>query len=276
MNEARIGRDQAFIPYDQATAMVEPRERALDDPPPPIAPPLPAILRRGVLVVAARRDDRLDTPTGQPGPRRLAVIAPIRTQPLGSLAGPSRLARAPSRDRVERLFEEGDFRWGSRLRGCSQRSTRAIGQNHPLRAPAPLGFPDLRSPCVAGMKQLSAKHSSQCSFCWSLSWAKKARQRWSNTPVSSHSLSRRQQVLGLPYRRGSALHWAPVQSIQRMPSKQRRSSRRGRSPRGDTCGCGRWTRTAYHCCTVSPRHAMFCLLRLLGNLRCYDTPTGRF
>jgi hypothetical protein len=61
----------------------------------------------------------------------------------------------------------------------------------------------------------------------------------SSTPVSSHCLSRRQQVLGLPYRRGNSLHWAPVQRIQRMPSTQRRSSTRGRPPRRDTLGWGR-------------------------------------
>jgi hypothetical protein len=61
----------------------------------------------------------------------------------------------------------------------------------------------------------------------------------SRRPVSSHCLSRRQQVLGLPYRRGNSLHWAPVQRIQRMPSKQRRSSTRGRPPRRDTFGWGR-------------------------------------
>jgi hypothetical protein len=61
----------------------------------------------------------------------------------------------------------------------------------------------------------------------------------SSTPVSSHCLSRRQQVLGLPYRRGHSLHWAPVQRIQRMPSTQRRSSTRGRPPRRDTLGWGR-------------------------------------
>ena len=256
--------------------MAEPCERALDNPPPPISSQLPAILMRGVLVVAASWDDRLDTPTGQPGPQRIAVIAPIRDQSLWSLAGSSRLSGAPNRDCVERPFEKGDFRWGSRLQVCSQRSTRAIDQNHPLRALAPLGFPDPRSPFFAGMKLPSAKHSSQRSFCWSLSWAKKARQSWSSTPVSSHSLSRRQQVLGLPYRRGSSLHWAPVQRIQRMPSKQRRSFRRGRPPRGDTCGGGRWTRIACHCCVVSPRHAMFCLLLLLGNSWRYDTPPSRF
>jgi hypothetical protein len=276
MKEARIGGHQALIAHNQTAEMAKPGERPFHDPPPAIPPQLAPILMRGVFVVAASRDDRLDPPPGQPGPQRIAVIAPIRDQSLWSLAGSSRLSGAPNRDRVERPLEERDFRWGSCLQVCSQRSTRAIDQNHPLCALAPLGCPDLRAPFFAGMKLPSAKHSSQRSFCWSLSWAKKARHSLRSTPVFSHSLSRRQQVLGLPYRLGSSLHGAPVHRIQRMPSKRRRASRRGRPPRGDTCGCGRWTRITCHCCVVSPRHAMLCLLLLLGNSWRDDTPTGRF
>jgi hypothetical protein len=256
--------------------MAEPRERALDDPPAPIAPQLPAILMRGMLVAAARRDNRLNPPTGQPGPQRVAIIASIRDQSLWSLAGASRFPRPADGDRVERRFEERDFCRGSRLQVCSQRSTRAIDQNHPLRALAPLGGADFASPLFAGMKLPSAKHSSQRIFCWSLSWAKKTRQSLSRMPVSSQSLSRRQQVLGLPYRRGSSLHCAPVHRIQRMPSKQRRSATRGRPPRGDTWGWGRWTRMASHWVFLSPRHAVFRPPVLLGGSWRYDTLTGKF
>jgi hypothetical protein len=151
---------------------------------------------------------------------------------------------------------------------------RAIDQNHPLCTLAAFRLADLGPPFLAGIKLPSAKHASQQSFCASLSWAKKARQSLSSTPVSSHCLSRRQQVLGLLYRRGSSLHCAPVQRIQRMPSKQRRSSTRGRQPREVALGCGRWTPMAAHCCLVSRRHAMVCLGLLLGNAWRYDTPTG--
>jgi hypothetical protein len=73
----------------------------------------------------------------------------------------------------------------------------------------------------------------------SWSWTRNARHNFRSTPLSSHSLSRRQQVLGLPYRRGSSLHGAPVQRIQRMPSKQRRLLTRGRPPLGRGFGGGR-------------------------------------
>jgi hypothetical protein len=276
MKETRIGRDQAFIPHDQVAEMAEPRERALDDPPAPIAPQFPAILMRGVLVVAASRDNRLNPSTGQSSPQGIAVIPPIGDQPLGPLARPPRLPGPPDGDRVERRFEEGNLRWGSRLQVCSQRSTRAIDQNHPLCALAPLSLPDLGPPFLAGMKEPSAKHSSQRSFSWSLSWAKNARQSFKSTLVSSHCFSRRQHVLGLPYLRGNSLHWAPVQRIHRMPSRQRRSATRGRPPRGDNLGWGRWTRMASHCSRVRPRHAMCCLHVLLGHSWRYDTLTARF
>ena len=69
---------------------------------------------------------------------------------------------------------------------------------------------------------------------------------------------------------------APVQSIQRMPSKQRRSSTRGRPPREQTVGSGRCTRSASHCCLVNARHAMCWPPVLLGNARRYHPPTVRF
>jgi hypothetical protein len=227
-------------------------------------------------MVAARRDDRAHAPPGQSSTQRVAVLPPIGDQPLGPLARPPWLPGPPDGDRGERLFEEGHLCRGSRLQVGSQRSSRAIDQNHPLGPLAPLGVPDLGPPFWAGMTEPSAKHSSQRIFSWSLSWAKNARQSFKSTPVSSHCFSRRQHVLGLPYLRGSSLHWAPVQRIHKMPSKQRRSSTRGRPPRGDTLHRGRWTRLASHCCVVSVRHAMGCPPVLLGNPWRYHTPTGRF
>jgi hypothetical protein len=191
---------------------------------PAIAVQPPPILMGRFLVVPPSRDDRLNPQPGQAGSQRVAVIASIRDQALGPLAGASGLPRPADRDRVERFLEAGDLHRGRRVQVCSQRSTRAIDQNQPLCTLAPLGLADLGPPFFAGMKPPSAKDSSQRIFSRSFRRARKARQSVGSTPVSSHCLSRRQQVLGLPYRRGSSLHGAPVQRIQRMPSKQRRSS----------------------------------------------------
>jgi hypothetical protein len=276
MEETSISRGQPLIAHDQAAEMAEPGEGPFHDPPPPIPPQFSAILMGGPLMVAAGRDNRLDTAPGQAGTQRIAVIPSIGNQPLRPFAGASGLARTANCDGVERPFEEGDFRRGRRVQVCSQRSTRAIDQNHPLGPLTPLGPPDLSPPFFAGTKLPSAKHSSHRSFCWSLSWAKNARQSVSSMPVSSQCLSRRQHVLELPYRRGSSLHWAPVHRIQRIPSRQRRSSTRGRPPREDALGCGRWTRIASHCCLVSLRHATCCPPVLLGNSWHYHTSNGRF
>jgi hypothetical protein len=257
MKETGIGEDQMLITYDETPKVTQPGKRSFHDPPPPVPSQHAAILMRGVFVVAPRRNDGLNPPPGQPTAQRIAVIAAIGNQPLRPLAGPTGFPRPPDGDSLQRSFEEGDFRRGSCLQVCSQRSTRAIDQHHPFCALAPLGLPDFGPPFFAGTKLPSAKHSFHRSFRWSLSWARKARQSLSRTPVSSHGLSRRQQVLGLPYRRGSSRHWAPVQRIQRIPSRQRRSSTRGRPPRADGLAWGRWTRIASHCCLVSPRHAMF-------------------
>jgi hypothetical protein len=258
MEEARIGRDQPFVAHDEAPKVPQPGKRPLDDPPPPIPPQLAPILMGGTLMVAPGGDNRLNAPPRQASPQRVAIVTPIRNQALGPLARPPRLARAPDHNGVERLFEEGDFRRGSRLQVCSQRSTRAIDQNHPLCVLPALRLADFGSPFFAGIKLPSAKHSSHRIFCWSLSWAKKARQSLSSTPVSSHCLSRRQQVEGLPCRRGSSLHWAPVQRTQRMPSKQRRSSTRGRPPRGETLTWGQMDADRFPllCGQFSPCHGL--------------------
>ena len=276
MKEASIGGDQSLIAHHQTAELAEPGDGPFHEPPPAIPPQLPAILMGGSLVVAAGRDNGLNPPAGQASPQGIAVVPPIRNQAGGPLPGPSRFARPPDGDRAERWLEEGNLRRGCRVQVYSQRSTRAIDQNHPLCALAPFGRADFGSPFFAGMKRPSTKHSSQHSCCWSFSWAKKARQSLSRRPVSSQALSRRQQVLGLPYRRGSSLHWAPVQRIQRMPSKQLRSSTRGRPPRGETLGWGRWMRMASHCCLVSFRHAIGCPPILPGNSWRYHTPTPRF
>jgi hypothetical protein len=276
MEETGIGRDQPLIAHDEAPKVPQPGKRPLDDPPSPIPPQLAPILMGGPFMGAASRHNRVDAAPGQARAQGIAVIAPIRNQSLRSFAGASWFSGAPNSDGVERLFEKRHFRRGCRFQVCSQRSTRAIDQNHPLCTLAAFRLPDFGPPFLAGMKLPSTKHSSQRIFCWSLSWAKKARQSLRSMPLSSQCLSRRQQVLELPYRRGSSLHWAPVHRIQRIPSKQRRSSTRGRPPRGDRFGSGRWTRIASHCCWVSPRHAMARLLFFLGNSWRYDTSNPRF
>jgi hypothetical protein len=247
MKEATIGGQQPVIAHRQPAEVAEPPDRALDDPAASIAPQTPPVLVGGLPVVAAGGNDGLNAPALEEAAGRIAVVAAVGDQPRG--LPPDGLTR-------ERCFQARDLRRGRRVQVCSQRSTRAIDPYHPLRALAALGGADLGAPFLAGAKLPSTKHSFQRICCRSLSSLRKARQRPRRTPLSSHWRRRRQPVVGLPYRGGSSLHGAPVQSTQRMPSTQRRGSARGRPPRGWRFSRGRCGRIRSHCASVSARHAM--------------------
>jgi hypothetical protein len=122
--------------------MPEPGEGPLHNPPPPVSPQFPSVLMGCPPVVGAGWDDRLDAPTRQACPQRVAVIAAIGNQPFRALTGSPGFPWSPDGNGVGGLFEGRDLRRGCRVQVCSQRSTRAIDQNHPLRTLAPLGIAD--------------------------------------------------------------------------------------------------------------------------------------
>lgn len=256
MKKAAVRLQQPIIADGQATEVAPPANRALHDPAASVPAQFPAILVRGLSTGDPRRNDGLNPASDQPDPDGITVISPIRNQSVWPLARAPRPVRACHRNRVEGRFEEPDFRRGYRIQVCSQRSTRDIDHDHPLGALASLRRPDFGAPFFAGAKLPSTKHSFQRSFCWSLSWARKARHRASSTPVVSHCRRRRQHVVGLPYRLGSSLQGAPVHRIQRMPSKQRRASAGGRPLCGERLAVGRWGRIWSHCGSVRWRHAI--------------------
>src|SRR5437867_6564914 len=260
MKEAEVGLDEALMAHQEPPKPADPGERPLDDPAVAIASQFSAILMRRLAVVAPRRNDRLDAAGLQRAPQGIAVVAPIGDQTIRVAPRPTRSMRPCHGDGGEGLLEERDLRRGRRVQVCSQRSTRAIDQKHPLRTFASLCLPDLEPPFFAGAKLPSAKHSSQRSFSRSFKSARKARHRLSSVSSCSQVKRRRQQVVGLPYLRGSSLQGAPVHKIQRMPSKHFRSSARGRPPRGFGGWAGRCSLRRAHCTSVSLRHA-------IGNLQ---------
>jgi hypothetical protein len=227
------------VTHEQATELPEPGKGALDDPAPPVTTQLAPVLVGRVGVIAGRRDDGFDPPSLEPPTQWIAVVTTIEDQPLGAPARPPRVVRPPDPDRGERGFEQRDLRGTGRVQVCSQRSTLAIDQYHPLRSLAPLGFTDSEPPFFAAAKLPSPKHSSQRTFCRSLSSARKARHSANRVPSCDHWRSRRQQVTPLPYSCGTWLHWAPVHSTQRMPVKHLRSSTAGRPPFGHAGRRGR-------------------------------------
>jgi hypothetical protein len=219
---------------------------------------------------------RREAPTRQAGPPPVAGIAALGPPPVRALAGAPGLPWAPDGHGVEGLCEAPARRRGGRLQVGSPRRTRAIDQSQPLRTRAAFRLADLGAPVVAGAKRPAAQQASQRRCCWAGRGATKARHRLRSPPGASHSWRRRQQVLALPYRRGSARPCAPVHRGPRRPAPHRRASTRGRPPRVAACGGGRGARIASPGGVVSPRHAMACLRRWLGGSWRSDTPTRRF
>jgi hypothetical protein len=153
----------------------------------------------------------------------------------------------------------------------SERSTRAIGQYHELCSLAALGLTDFRAPFFAATNMPSMKHSFHRTFCRSLSWSDKARHNFNSTPLSAHWHRRRWTADFEPYRCGNSLQGAPVQRIQRMPSKHWRSLTGGLPPfrldlRVGSCGS-----ISFHCLSDTARQVIIFLcdlVRCSGQITC--------
>jgi hypothetical protein len=155
---------------------------------------------------------------------------------------------------IESGLEERYFARGRRVHVNSERSTRAIDQNHKLRSFSPLGFADFRPPFFAGTNVPSAKHSSHLIRSRSFNSDRNALQSLRRVPSLHHLLSLLQTAEELPYLGGSSLQGAPVQRIHNIPSKHFLLSAGGRPPLLDTRGLLRFGSTLAHCSSVSLRH----------------------
>lgn len=149
-------------------------------------------------------------------------------------------------------FRKRSFSRRGTFKPNSQRKTLTVDQYHPLRALATLGFTDCGAPFLAGAKLPSRKVSSHFSNPSPSSAPSNARQASSQTPCSSHCFSRRQQVAGDGYFSGRNRHAAPVQSTQRMPSRQSLFDAQGR-PRWSRrrLGSGNSGSIKAHCASVN-------------------------
>jgi hypothetical protein len=71
MNEGREVHRGSFVAHSKATEVLQPRIGALNDPSVSVPLQFPSVLMGGDLVVAARRDDRLNVLLGQQSPTLL-------------------------------------------------------------------------------------------------------------------------------------------------------------------------------------------------------------
>jgi len=218
VKEGAIDRERAVVAHDQAPEVTEPGVGAFDNPAPPVAPQRSAVLCRWFLSIAAMRHDQFDTPLPQSFAQRIAVVGFVGDYPHRVLPRSACVMTPPYPDRRERRFRECDFPRGCRVKGVSQRKTAAVDHHHPLRPLAPLGFSDSAAPFFAGAK-LPSKNDSLHFSCWRwFNSLRNVRQILNQTPRSSQSRSRRQQVEGCGNSSGKSCQRAPLRRIHRIPS----------------------------------------------------------
>jgi hypothetical protein len=253
MKESFINGDRTIVANDQSAKVAEPSQGAFYFPAPSVTAQRAAVLPTRLATVPAVRCDQLDASCRQPIAEGVAIIGTIGNHPLSFLAWPPTAIAPRYPDRSKRFFREPRFVRGCRVKLLSQRKTLAVDHHHPLRTLAPLGFPDFRAPFLAGAKLPSRNDSLQFSCSRSLSSARNARQMVSQTPCSSQSRSRRQQVAGDGNSSGRSCQRAPLRKIQRMPSRTLRSFAGGRPPRRDLRIRGNRGQIFSHWASVSSR-----------------------
>jgi hypothetical protein len=251
MKKGAIDLERTVVPYYQAPEVAEPADRAFDYPASSVPAQRSAILRGRTNAILLVRTDQFDPPTPQTSTQRIAVVGSVGNHPLRLLARAPRVMPPAYADRRERRLREPDFRRGCRTKVVSQRNTLAVDHHHPLRPLAPLGFPDSAAPFFAEAKLPSKNDSLQSSCPRSFNSLKNVRQMFNQTPCSSQSRSRRQQVEGCGYFSGRSCQRAPLRRIQRIPSSTRRFSIHGRPPLRCWGGLGSKGAIFCHCASVS-------------------------
>jgi len=251
MKERAIDRERAVITHDQASEVSEPGVRAFDNPAPPVAPQCTTILSCRPNAISLVRTDQFDPPLLQALAQRIAVIRFVGDHPQRLLPWTARVMTPCYADRRQRRLGEFDFRRGCRVKVVSQRNTAAVDRHHPLRPLAPLGFSDCAAPFFAGAK-LPSRNDSLHFNCWrSFNSLRNARQMFNQTPRSSQSRSRRQQVEGCGNFSGRSCQRAPLRRIHRIPSSTQRFSIHGRPPLRCLGGFGSNGAIFFHCASVS-------------------------
>ena len=239
-----------FMANQQASELAKPGVGSFHNPAALITPQFASVFITPLLVVPPVGRNQFDSSLLQSLTQRVGVVAAVSDHARGLL--PRAAFAARHADFGERGFRQRNFTGGGTFQPNSQRKTLTVDQYHPLRALAPLGFPDGDAPFLAGAKLPSKKVSSHFNRPSSSSAPSRVRHAFSQTPSSSHCLSRRQQVEGEGNSSGKNRHAAPVCRIHRMPSKHPRFNAQGR-PRLSRrrLGGGSMGSTNSHCSFVN-------------------------
>jgi len=243
-----------FVAYNQSAKLSDPGNRSFDDPSARVAAHPSTILARGAFAILSMWRNEQKVLLRQFISEFITVISLICNQRCWNLWMIGLIYGFRCEFHLSPL---------GRVRGACQRYSRAISHHHPLCTLSTLGFSNVFAPFFAGAKLPSMKSSSQLMRPCSLSSSMKACHISRKTPASSHSTNRLQQVLGEGNRSGKSFHRAPLLRTHKMPSKQLRSSARGRPPLGcSTVGIKRLTFS--HCSSVSKTSRRPDIARLLS------------
>ena len=218
MDKAQVVRLMIFIAYQNSSAVLQPREQALDFPAPSVAPQLPPVLRLRLLAILFVRRNHLYIKPLKLCIQRVRIIRLVTDQSLRLLIDKA----------LDQSFShKGDFMRASRIRVDGDRKTSSVCHCHELRTLAPLGFSDFCAPFLATTKVPSMKHSDKSSSpLWRRSSAKDSSTRTSR-PSLTHCWNRRWQVWYGGNLSGKSHQRAPERRIQSTPFRISRSGRRG-------------------------------------------------
>jgi hypothetical protein len=161
-----------------------------------------ARLRTADVGYSPDRHDQLDSAAAQSLAQRIGIVATIGNTRSGFL--PWTAFGARDSDLGQRGFRKRNFTRRGTFQPNSQWKAFTVDQYHPLRALAPLGFPDGSAPFFAGAKLPSRKASSHFN---SPSWSPvgSLSQRWKQSP-HEFPLLIRQQLLSILHDRSSTLN----------------------------------------------------------------------
>ena len=163
------------------------------------------------------RYNQIDTAFFEICTQSLRVISFVANQTL-------RFSRQLLNSRLDRNL----FVRSGTVKGHCQRNSFAVRHHHKLRTLATPCIINFRAPFLATIKWPSIKHCVQSIRRRFSNSRIKLSQIFSQTPCSSQSLRRLQQVLGLGYSLGKSFHRAPLRSTQRIPSSTSRFFFQGR------------------------------------------------
>src|SRR5215467_9549628 len=132
----------------QSAELSQPSIGPLHDPAALIPPELAPVFVPPTLIVLPIGHDQFDSAAAQSLAQRIGIVAAISDHPLRFL--PRAAFRARDTDFGQRGFRKRNFTRRGTFQPNSQRKTFTVDQYHPLRALAPLGFPDGRAPFSPG------------------------------------------------------------------------------------------------------------------------------